>query len=821
VRIILKRQLDTLAYADTQEGHFNYLCSFVRVLLQNAALAAFELCHAHASSDTIPTLADISARLFASNDGDLVSTVEELLYLLRDGGWPACAPGWHAQRPRLAGRGRPAAALRERAQEWVRFRNNRPGHGITNVTVIAEAMTWLPSLAADLLEDLADILPQRVDQTDALQLKHPTGMQPLRLPRLHNGNPILVRSITRRGSVFRVQFQTLHPQISDSAYFDIDDSTPLIVAHMRRSSRYVTKALSMEDGTTWRPTVLLPQRQTVRFRGRRNEIEELTRWFNELDSRACNVWGEGGIGKTTLVLEFLNGLLENPPPDLTWRPNVICFFSAKQTRWGANGLEQIGGVSPNIAEAARLLARLLEDRLDRSWYDTPARGVIDRTTQLFRAVGLKRDEVLLVLDNTETLARTREEESEFTQLVAHVTSRLGRVLMTSRRREAVEARPIRIDELDEQTAAELLRALASDYGAEALRVAGEASLRRVARQLAGKPLLLDVLARLIGVLGISIENGVQRVLAKAADDLGTFLFADAWARINEADRDVFLVIGQLGDDIDGEAVGWACSEIGVAHSAWLEAFEETRFGSLVDYGTHYDLSLSVGMSEFLANRYALLPTEQRWRISSIVTQVQQRRRQLLEAQSFEVTDRVHMAFRKEAAKMAKRADREGNPQEAIVWFEEAIHADPENAALFDRFAWYLMVRAPDLHRARTIAERACAIDRQDKDAHFTAGMIAARLGNIAEADRLLGLAMSLGKPPHLCALQRARARIDCVAAPSPPIENLEGAKTTLEVAINLLEGSVPAAGDRFRAKHLAERARQLDRAREILHRLGG
>lgn len=821
MRIILKHQLDTLTFADSQEGHFNYLCSFVRVLLQNAAMAAFEFCHAQSSSETIPTLADISARLFASNDGDLVSTVEDLLYLLRDGGWSACAPGWHAPGPRPSGGGRSTAPLRERAQEWVRFRNNRPGHGITNMAVIASAMTWLPSLAADLLEDLADILPQRVNQTDALELKHPTGAQPLRLPRLHDGNPILVRNIKRRGSVFRVEFQTLHPRISDAAYFDIDDSTPLVVAHMRRSSRFVSKALSMEDGTTWRPTVLLPQRQTVRFRGRRNELDELTRWFNEVYSRACLVLGEGGIGKTTLVLEFLNGLLENPPVDLTWRPNVICFFSAKQTRWGANGLEQIGGVSSNIAEAARLLARLLEDRLDRSWFDTAARGVIDRTTQLFRSAGLKRDDVLLILDNTETLARTREEESEFNQLVDHVTSRLGRVLMTSRRRETVEARLIRIDPLDEQTAIDLLRSLAGDYGAEALRVAGDATLRRVARQLGGKPLLLDVLARLIGVLGISIENGMQRVLAKAAADLGSFLFDDAWARINEGDRDVFLVIGQLGDDVDGECVGWACSEVGVPHSTWLEAFEETRFGSLVDYGTHYDLALSVGMSEFLAKRYAQLRAEQRCRIDSIVAQVQQRRRQLLEAQSFEVTDRVHMAFRTNAAKMAKRADRDGNPQDAVVWFQQAIEDDSENAALFDRFAWYLMVRAPDLHRARTIAERACAIDRQDQDAHFTNGMIAARLGDIAEADRLLGVAVSLGKPSHLCALQRARARIDSLATITPPIENLEGAKSTISVAIDLLQDSIPAIGDRFYAKHLAERARQLDRARAILRRLGG
>jgi len=55
-------------------------------------------------------------------------------------------------------------------------------------------------------------------------------------------------------------------------------------------------------------------------------MSELEEWWNDLDFRTCLVFGDGGIGKTTLVLEFLHRLLEVPPDNLSWRPDLIFFI---------------------------------------------------------------------------------------------------------------------------------------------------------------------------------------------------------------------------------------------------------------------------------------------------------------------------------------------------------------------------------------------------------------------------------------------------------------------------------------------------------------
>ncbi|MFP3670156.1 hypothetical protein SB717_34265, partial [Priestia sp. SIMBA_032] len=85
---------------------------------------------------------------------------------------------------------------------------------------------------------------------------------------------------------------------------------------------------------------LIPDRLTADFTGREREIEELTEWTNDFGSRACMLYGDGGIGKTTLAVEFVWRLLEGTVKS-EFKPELITFFTAKKTRWGIGGLEII------------------------------------------------------------------------------------------------------------------------------------------------------------------------------------------------------------------------------------------------------------------------------------------------------------------------------------------------------------------------------------------------------------------------------------------------------------------------------------------------
>lgn len=339
----------------------------------------------------------------------------------------------------------------------------------------------------------------------------------------------------------------------------------------------------------WRPTALIPDRQTAVFEGRTDELDLLEDWFQDLDSRACNIYGDGGMGKTTLVLEFMARMLRNEIPAPSWRPELVCFFTAKQTRWGPNGLEVIKGIVPPLDDAVRDLVRCYESKLGQEWYSKNSTSLVDLAATHMAELGLDRDQVLLILDNTETLASTSGEEAEFARAVGNISRKLGRVLITSRRREQIEALPIRVPGLSEMEGAELLERLSAEYGAFQLNQAGGATLRRASRKLNGRPLLLDVFARLLGRFQYSIANAESAVLSLAADDLGTFLYDDGWARISHEERVTLCALGQLGDLVSGKIVEFVCLDTGVQHSAFLDTFEKVRFGNRLDYSTSYDI----------------------------------------------------------------------------------------------------------------------------------------------------------------------------------------------------------------------------------------
>jgi tetratricopeptide (TPR) repeat protein len=198
-----------------------------------------------------------------------------------------------------------------------------------------------------------------------------------------------------------------------------------------------------------------------------------------------------------------------------------------------------------------------------------------------------------------------------------------------------------------------------------------------------------------------------------------------------------------------------------------------------------------------------LPLQQQ-EIEQVVDRVDRVVRKLVVAESTDVNDRIHDAFRSAAAKAAKLASYRGDSEEAKMWFEEATSVDPSNAALWDRYAWFLMVKVGDLAEAKKCAAEARRIAPNDGEAAFTSGMIAARLGEVPEADGLMARARTLGKARHLCELQMARARID--AALMLETRGVpEQVNSLLREALELLRKAEQfPAGTPFAFKHRAE-----------------
>lgn len=809
---LLEKMLEsvsTASFIEDQALQYSYLLSIFRYTMQTAAFSCFEA--AAALADLPEQAHEQALKLLQPSDGDFTSTLDLCLPALRRA-WPGCAQGWFDNRGtdfESSGSSICSAIISKR--------NDRLGHGVLDQLSVQEELTRLPQRITDLIQVVGDLLPEFEDNSDgAAKLMTPSESVVVEVVRRQQSQLVLIRRIEHRGSVWRVRGQLLSHVQAPAVVIEISDRSALFAALDTDSSSLSSRVVPLKDDV-WRTSVLLPLRQTETFEGRSAEISSLREWWGDIDSRACLVYGEGGIGKTTLVLEFLHGFMESPPEDLLWRPELIFFYSAKLTRWGVAGLEQIGGINANINEALRSLARVLEPKLGRDWHTEDSRSLIAKTASLFREAGLNRDSILLVLDNAETLARTASEETGLGKVLREISTKVAKVLITSRRREAVEATFVQVPPMTDDVGATLLGKLADAYGALAILQAGEARKRKISREFGGKPILLDVLVRHIANTGCGIDDGANAILSQERGDLGAFLFEDAWKRMEPAYRDVFLTLGQLGGSVSEQLLTWSCAEFTCYSPNWLSAFEETRFGSLIDYGANFDITLDNGAREFLAAKYAELSHAERQRVATAVGKVRKKHYQVIAAAEERISDRVARAFRTTAAKAAKLAAARRDTDAAIRWYEEATIIDSANAALFDRFAWYLMVN-DRLDKAASVARKARELDPKDADSHFTAGMIAARRADVGEADAALALAESRGKAAHLVALQRARARIEraIVLTHTDVVER----RRLLSDAVKLLDGAIPAFPGNHE-KHGHERERLLTRCQGLIDTMRG
>lgn len=548
MRTIYKRQVDGLKDIPDPGHRFNYTFAIERSILQCAALAALEYFARAFRGLATYNVVELAREMLSPGDSTPIDTLDRLIPLFRQSGWSACANGWFEPFPLdarlLISAQQNYTPLVRTLGEWVRFRNDRSGHGVADAQTIASKLEWLEGVATSTLQVLNDLIPIATSDGQALAISAPEGEISIESLKIITGKAIVIRRINKTSDSWKLRYQTLDQETSSEGYYLLPNSTPLLTLQAGLGLRYGQRSVAFTD-SIWRPLVLLPDRQTTVFEGRSEERMGLLDWYDDLDSRACLVFGDGGVGKTTLVLEFLNDILDIPQRDHRFRPDIICFYSAKLTRWTENGVEHFRGRAPAIADAVRDIIRAIEDVLERSWFSYDPEPLVDRAATLLSEIGLNRNSVLLVLDNTETLAQRPGEEKGIARLIARVASKVARVLITSRRRELIEARPIEVLSMDEETGLKLLRRLADEYEAKPLTLAGDSRLRRISRDLEGKPLLLNVLARYIGHTKLSIDTAHTKVLRDAKAGLSEFLYEDAWRRISTEQQNVFMALALL------------------------------------------------------------------------------------------------------------------------------------------------------------------------------------------------------------------------------------------------------------------------------------
>ena len=750
------RQLD-------HDARLRAALGLARIALQHCAIPIVEwvLDHATQAAHTREQW-----ELREPTDGNLVDMLAHAVVHAENAGWSGARGGLWITRSSAAAThfvGKPAT-LHDILNQFVAARNDGlEGHGIAG----GEDPEALLSLVDTICADLTALLPISEDGS-LLALTSPDGRRTrVSYLRLSEGDLVCYRrSRFVRAGVCRVTAQRRTGLLEKAEIlWDADDKlqaiSPLAAVQYEFAETQTPK---------WSPLARIPERVTRTFTGRQAELKQLWEWFNDTQSRACIVYGDGGIGKTTLVVEFLHRLLSGDLGDPTWQPKLISYHSAKRTRWGLSGLEPIRFGSIGLSDAVTEIVRNLEGHisLEQDWFKVGFPPLAQKLGGYLQRWGVEPSSHMLILDNTETLA---SEESEVTLLADHIKTlarRVGRVIVTSRRREKLEAEPIELQALDAENAERLLRHRAAALKCVKLADAPAHKIRKYVHGFEGRPLLLEVFVQTLAEKGLSPDQGFQRVRQMQTKDLGDFLYADAWSRFPDSLRHLLLLMVSISDTHDETMLRLCAREAEVAVLSAEQALEESHgIARMQRIAGKVHVTFRTGFLAFCQGRTievkgTKLPQ------SKTVARVRAAYNDYLRVRDEEIADRVGKAFRTPFAKMAWSAFASGRYDDCEAFYEQAIAEDPNNGLLFDRYALFLLRKRHDPERALGKSERATELAEESPEVWFTRGMIQSMLKAVDPACNALSRAMELGKEAHLVWVQIAYA---CTRA-VPPREAL-------------------------------------------------
>lgn len=747
MRTKIEQVIGELKFAQLDDGlKYNLTLSIFRTILGYAALGAITLAEEQADDSDALLLGQSAQKMLRPADGDFVFVLDSVLPILWERGICSETREWFR------------AKISPKCSEIIFERNNRQAHGIFDQNT-AQGWDVLLTKIEDIYSHLWVLIPSA--STQGLMINGlPFGIQ------FPTDQLCCLRTIARKSDGWRYIFQKLDFKNSKEQIGYLDANSPLPRLLSENRNALATKIINDE----WRPSFVLPHKQTTSFLGRGEQLDDLKEWWDDEFSRTCLIYGEGGIGKTTLALEFLNRVLDEEI-EIDWKPDYIFFFSSKQTRWGINGMEKISGVQTNLSEATiRLVSALDIVPIDQRWYSVSPSDVVSKASQIINDIGLK-NKILFVIDNAENLVRNSQDESDLAALIKIISRKIGRVIVTSRRREKIEAEQIQVLSLEDDEGAILLKGLLRD--ADFKDIPDITKLKEHVGRIGSKPILIEFLAKYAVMTNTPLERGVDEILRQESGDLGQFLFADSWGRIKEQNQRVFMAIAQLGGFVDDVLLSMLTAKFLVKRDEWSSAYEETKYGESNFYSGKQEIILDEGARNFIAGRYLDVSKEIRREIDLVVQDCKAKYSEYLQNQRIEIKDRIEQAFIHPLARQAKIASSKGDYLKAKEFYEQAIVSDASNAYLYDRFAWFTMKHLSDFSTAESLARRAYALANADPDVNFTLGMIFARQGNVPSADQYLSNAKNCGKERYLVQLQMAYARYTAIWMKKTPSSNEE------------------------------------------------
>ena len=383
-----------------------------------------------------------------------------------------------------------------------------------------------------------------------------------------------------------------------------------------------------------------------------------------------------------------------------------------------------------------------------------------------------------------------------------IVRKVGRIILTSRRRERIEAKQIEIPSLPEDDALTMLRARGESLGRKQILDAGDSKLKHYARQLGCKPLSLEVFVHAIEP-GVSLDHAFQRVARLQEAELGEFLFEDAWHRISQKIKVLLLLMTSIADVHDEVLLKLSCQECGVTVRDAEDALQESLgIATITKSSGHLTIAFADEFIRFCDNRFVDVNGE-KLPANNTVERVKSRYATYLKGISSILPGKDAKAFRHAISKAAYAAASQGKTDDAIIFYEEAVVVDGNNPFLWDRFAYFLL-KQRRYKEALIKASRATKVGPQEPTVWFTKGMVEARMGNVPEAVKSLHRATDLGFDEHRAWVQRAYAHLNSDGKDLDAIDH----------CISKARSTCPR-NDAFKEKHLEEVLRLETRLKQL------
>lgn len=810
MKSIYQEEILNIESMDSQTAQFTHLTSCLRSILQITAISSLELIKNHTkTADEFQEFEHLAVRFQHPSDGLPVEVLDKAVPLIRSF---ICAEFLHGWYERSENTEIPFVKL---IDGWVQFRN-KIFHGVPDQNDISEWQPKMLSLLKTSLKVFSDAIPEYSLEKKELILSQKYASLTIKTPLLKNNKAIVITKVSAKKGIWKIQAKQLCWEQSPELLLDIESSNIFREIDVERTRKFNYTTLFLDNG---RRSIFqnIPTRQTRTFEGRKKELDTLLEWINEpAESKACLIYGDGGYGKTTLVLEFLNNILDGHTKIFS-PPEIISYHTAKMTKWTDQGIVHCRGISSAMGESIRELMYCFQDVLGKEWYKVDGLELINKVQTELLAQGYTRDDVLLVLDNTETLTSSTSDTEELNRFFEQVAKRIGRIIITSRRREELGAKPVKVTQLAEIESLRLINRLAQEYDAKPIKQAGEPKLRKACAQLMHKPLLIDALVKYIARTPISIDEALNNVLRKTNDQLLEFLYEDAWQRMNEGQRNVFLVLVLITCPADEFSVGYACQEIGIPHDEFINSLEETYFANQSKRGSTYQLEIVELARQFFRQQLGRLTADSLNIVKSHAEAVDNfaREKEVIEREY--KNDRIAEAFKVQYAKAAKVAAEKGQIEEAREYYDLAIQDDPLNSALHDRFAWFLLHKAHDIDSALKVSKKAIELDPKNPDALITLGIIHYRRHELDEGDIYINRAFTEGKSESLCFLRMGIGRYHSARISADPKAGLALLATAIDCLKRAQRSLNPA--DKYSMKNARDINNFLALAQSLTHTL--